>query len=353
MWFLNGKDPSTPYGIWQFDNNGRVMAPAAATPSGISDLAWASAIQRQVPMASLYASACVNGVWNQIRLFTSLTGGAPFQDQGPVLIADTTEPNGIGPAQVIFDPTDPVPFTIYYLARGINEIRAATSPDGQVFTRQGAVLKPSINEDSAGMSMSYAVRLDDGSYAIFYHGYYNNAANGASIVATSPTKLGPFGNKVVLLRPDGFGTTATASKGAATGSVPAGVTLPIGVPLLAGPATTQQEVIVAEQQSGTFVWFDRPFCNDHTADQLVSMAAAKVDLSYAQKQPDGTWKGIATLYGPGAGVSAEYTTSVHGADLVTPWSFSGDGLRFSPFFVGGRQSTENPAPLVSNASDTN
>ncbi|MDE2105795.1 MAG: hypothetical protein KGL39_51700 [Patescibacteria group bacterium] len=361
QWFLNGKIGSSPYVINQYDPDGlpHSDAPVAMPPSGSTNVAWPSAL---IPFGGskifLYAST-YGALWNAVHLWTATSVDGPFIDQGSVFSADPVlEPYGIGPAQVTYEPTSILqPFIMYYLVRGASgpgqTIAVATSVDGVHWTRGGPVLSTSLPQEAGGLSASYACKTASGDYALFYHGYSSDLSAGYGLVATSNSATGPFSNKAVILAPQSFLTTLTSYAGSVTARVPSGVSVPIGIPLLAGYSTSGQEPVVAVRQSGTLVWFSRPFLYPHSSDQTISMLSAKVDPSYAQEQADGTWKGTATAYGPAPGVAAEYTTGVAGSSLSGPWTFAANGIAFTPFTSYGLNSTENPTPLVSDNKCSN
>ncbi|KRP85966.1 hypothetical protein AOQ73_36425 [Bradyrhizobium pachyrhizi] len=235
---------------------------------------------------------------------------------------------------------------IYYLDRASKQIKLATSADGMSFTRHGAVITPSLPEEEAGLSMSYACRRANGEYVIFYHGYYNDTKNAVALVATADRPQGPFTKKTIIARPDGFASTLSAKRLTATATVD--VRVPLGIPLLVGGGTTKQEANVAIKQDERTIWFERPFVFNHVSDRLVSASRNKVELSYAQEQQDGSWRGVFTFYNADTGVTSEYTTEGSAQSLTAPWSYSRTGFRFKPWYPGGENSTENPTPLLKN-----
>jgi hypothetical protein len=80
------------------------------------------------------------------------------------------------------------------------------------------------------------------------------------------------------------------------------------------------------------------------------MGARKVEPSYAREHADGSWTGIATVYGPAPSVFAEYTTEIEAPSLAGPWTYAGTGTRFDPWLNVTIYSTENPTPLVTDGS---
>lgn len=359
-WFLNGKFNASPYVINGFDGDGRPHSdsPVVMPPAGTSSVAWPSAIiQPGSSQVLLYAST-FDTKWSAVHLFTATDAGGPFTDAGAVFTNDaTTEPYGIGPAQVIYEPGAPTPFMMYYIVRGAGGpgqgISLATSVDGMRWSRAGVVLAASLPQESGGLSVSYVCKTLGGLYALFYQGYNSDLSAGYALVATATSPGGPFGMKNVILSPAPSSTILTSYSGTIQGRVAAGATVPLGVPMLVAPGAPDQEPTVAIKQSGPLVWFDHPFLYPHSAAQIVSMTSAKVDPSYAREQPDGSWKGVATVYGPAPGVSAEYTTGVSGPSLSSTWQIDGTGITFSPFGSYGLTSTENPTPLVADDSCAN
>ncbi|MCA1396396.1 hypothetical protein [Bradyrhizobium sp. BRP56] len=345
-WFLNGLGSSGIYHIWEFGDDGLVssLTPALSPPDGVLHLAWPSAIAPDAHTRRLYASAYTTD-WFELRLWTSTNEGA-WIPQGIAFQSDASEPGGIGPAQVVYEPGAAEPYMIYYLDRASKQIKLATSVDGMTFTRHGAVITPSLPEEASGLSISYACRRANGEYVIFYHGYYNNTQNAVALVATADSPHGPFTKKTIIARPDGFASTLSAHRLNATAT--ADVAVPLGIPLLVGGGTARQEANVAIKQDETTIWFERPFVFDHVSDRLVSVSRNKVELSYAQEQPDGSWRGVFSLYNPDPNVASEYTTEGSARSLTAPWSYARTGFRFKPWYRGGENSTENPTPLLSN-----
>lgn len=354
-WYLNATGPSAPYQIWALDDDGtpKTVAPVIAPPAGALHVAWPSAIQVGATIR-VYASAYIGG-WNVVRLWTS-SDGITFTDQGTVFAADTSEPYGVGPAHVTYDPSLATPWSLFYLVRSASgpgpSIAVATSADGITWARQGVVLTASLPEEAGGLSMTYACRRANGDYVMVYHGYSADHSKGVALIAEASSPTQPFTGKTIVKTFDGFTTTITGSAGENTGTVPSGVTVSLGIPLLARAGGTK-ETIVAKRQDGTRVWFDRPLLNSYSAGELHSMARNKVDLSYIREMPDGTWTGIFTVYGPASGVLAEYTTEGAASSLTSPWSYTGTGLRFTPWLPATASSMENPVPLVSHASCAN
>lgn len=346
IWYLNGRSATGPYGIWAYDNDGFPLStsPVIAPSGSIIYIAWPSALKLG---QTITVWASINdGSWSKIKRWTS-SDGITFTDQGTVFTANASEPNGVGPAQVFYDPSLANPYILYYLVRGASgpgpTIAAATSSDGINWTRQGTILTASGTDEAGGLSSAYPTKKTDGTYVLSYHGYSSDLSHGVAMIATSSTATGTFGSKAKIMGYDNFSSTVTANAGEMNGTVPSGVTVPLGVPLV---VTTTQEVITAKKQHGTTILFDRPFLYSHSSSAFYSSACRKVEASYIEELPDGTWKGIFTCYDPAASAGSEYTTEGVGPSLGSEWSFTGTGLRFKPWVNTGLISLENPAPLI-------
>lgn len=352
-WYLNGRGPSIGYGIYAYDDEGfpRSPSPVIAPSGSIVHIVWPSCI-KVGDVTNIWASIDEGTGFNKIRRWIS-PDGLNFSDQGDVLVANGSEPNGIGPAQVIYDPTQADPYIMFYNIRGASSapgttIGCATSQDGISWTRQGVVLTASGTDEAGGIATGYALKLGNEDYAIVYSAYPSGLATASTKIATCSTPTGTFGSKAVLMQPDNFSSTLTATAGEMIGTVPSGVVVPLGVPLI---MTSSQEVIVAKRQiNSTTVIFDRPFSSSHSAATFYSAARRKVEGSFIEQQDDGTWKGIFTLYAPDTGIAAEYTANVEGPSFGSPWTFTGEGLRFKPWINGSLTSLENPTPLLEYAA---
>lgn len=351
-WYLNASGTNGRYQIFAFNDDGspRFVQPVIASMSTLTNLAWPSALSVGGERW-LYVSGFDGVGWRAIYRWTS-SDGASFLARGPAFTASTLEPFGVGPAQVTYEPDAAEPFTMYYLVRGPAgpgaTIAAATSHDGLTWTRRGVVVSAMLPQEAGGVTVSYVCRMQDGDYALFYSGYSADFSRAAALVATGPTALGPFGDKAVMMEGDEFNAPFSANPAETTGLVGGALVRP-GIPHLIadGPYS---EVVVPVRQDGSRVWLDRPLFFRHTAARLISMAALKVEPSYAQQQPDGSWRAIMTMYGPTPGVFAEYTAEASAPTLAGPWTLDGTGIRFSPWLNATLYSTENPTPLVADAS---
>lgn len=354
QWFLNGNGTTEKYQIFEFADSGlpRSVTPVAAPTAPIQHVAWPSAVQVE-DERWLLASGYDGKSWDTILRWVS-TDNETFSAKGPWFRADATEPFGIGPAHVMFDPDAREPFTVIYLVRGEagpgSTIAVATSANGQTWRRHGAVIVQSLPQEAGGLTMSYACQMQDGDWALFYSGYSEDLTHAAALVATGPSLFEPLTKKLVLLEGDNAMTSISALQAENTATV--GTALEIGMPhLIIDPVSN--ELVVPIQQDGSRVWFDRPLLFDHPDATIASMAASKIDPSYAQQREDGSWRGIMTLYGPQPGVFAEYTAEVSAPELDGKWSFENTGVRFSPWMASTLYSTENPTPLTHGTNCTN
>lgn len=354
-WYLNAAGTNGRYQIFAFNDDGspRFVQPVIASMATLTNLAWPSALNVGGERW-LYVSGFDGTGWRAIYRWTS-SDGASFLARGVAFSASALEPFGVGPAQVTYEPSAAEPFTMYYLVRGPAgpgaTIAAATSHDGLTWTRRGVVVSASLPQEAGGLTVSYACRMQNGDHALFYSGYSGDHSRAAAIVATGPSALGPFGAKTVIMEGDEFNVPFSANPAENTGLV-GGALVRTGIPHLVADGQ-YSEVVTPIRQDGPRVWLDRPLFFRHTAARLVSMAALKVEPSYAQQQPDGSWRAIMTTYGPVSGVLAEYTAEASAPTLTGPWTFDGTGLRFSPWLNATVYSTENPTPLVADASCSN
>ena len=353
-WYLNGMGPSAPYQIWAYRDDGfpSSIKPVIPLPSGASALAWPSAIQVG-SIVRVYASVKYES-WSAVRLWTS-HDGINFADQGVVFTSNSDEPHGIGPTYVMYEPSVSEPYKMYYLVRGASgpgpSIAVATSTDGINWTRYGKVISASLTEEAGGLSMSYACRRANGNYVLVYHGYSSDLSKGVALVAQANSPTSTFTGKTIIKSYDGFDATINAAAGRNFGTVPSGITVPLGIPLLV--LDENREQIVAKAQDSTRVWFDRPFLYSHSSTPIYSMARRKVEASYLKELWDGSWKGIFTIYNPVDNVAAEYTTEASASSLTGTWSYTGSGFRFQPWIPDVFWSIENPTPLLSHASCAN
>lgn len=345
QWVLNNRGPGTNYRIHRFEDDGHPadFAPLPL-PVGATHNAWASAIETGSQRV-IYASSFRGSQWATIDRWVE--DGTSWTHTGTVFTADGSEPYGIGPSWIGYDAGT---WVMYYLVRGAAgpgpEIRYATSPDGISWTRRGTVITAQGGHSVDGLSLGTACRASDGTIVVGYHGYSQGATRGVALMATAPDLAGPFSPPVVMMEPDGWSSVMTGVGGTAHFTVSSGVTVPLGIPLITGLG----EIIVADAQHGVDVFTRWPLVSSHANTSVTSMAARKVEPSYLEEHPDGTWTGFFTLYGAVDSPLNEYVTGVQAPALTGPWTFSRSGLSFNPFFAGGRLSSENPARFAPDIS---
>lgn len=350
QWFLNGNGTDNTYRIWQFADDGLPLTtPVVLPPPGYRHVAWPSAV-RIGDARHVYASVYDGKKWGEIHLWQD--DGKGFDHRGARFVADpVAEPHGVGPAQLVYEPAEPEPYALYYLVRGAagpgQAIALATSKDGATWTRRGNVITATLPEEASGLTMSYACRASDGDFVLAYSGYFEGAAKAAALAVKGPRE-GPFTDKTVIARPDGFQATVTTGPAENFGLFPDRVSVPIGMPLLIVDGD-YNETVVPIKQVGRTVFFDRPTFFAHPSASVFSMAASKIDPSFIEETPDG-WRGIFTVYGPAPGSFAEYTTEFSAPSPTGQWTPDGAGLRFTPWQNETLRSTENPTPLVRDAS---
>jgi hypothetical protein len=358
-WYLNTYGLSQQYSISRFNDSGH---PVPSTPvirpsrQGFDKvhIAWPSAI-RTPDGIHVYASGFDGQMWKAIGLWTS-NDGIVFRRRGPVFAASQNEPHGIGPSHVWYDPAAAEPFGLYFLVRGPSgpgqAIAYATSRDGRVWARRGIVLTADRQEEEAGVSMSYACRSRSGEWVFFYQGY-PNLNEGVAMVATADRPEGPFDRKAVLMRGDNVSARVRHGRRRENFVVvdDARLLTPGHIYLLHGKSGDLQnsELVEVAQIKDRVVLLTRPLLRGHDEHAMLSMARAKVDPSFARETSRG-WEGIFTVYGPAPGIHAEYTMSVRGRSLQSPWEPTRSGVRFSPRAPEHRYSAENPTPLVRGPS---
>ncbi len=347
MWYLNGKTNNGTYKIFAFDDDG---LPASINPvihniAGVSDIVWPSAF-KQNGTTHVFASCQVNGKWTNIRRFTA-PDELTFIDAGVAVAALPSEPAGIGPAAILHDATLAEPFVMYFTVRGTPFLNVACATAANIqgpWTRRGIVYTGSGTDEAGGVSVSYAFK-EGNEYILGIH-CYDAALNIAnSKIVRSTNALGTFGNKAILMQPDGFISTFQGGIRGNWGIVPAGVTFPIGIPMVCRSGANQQ-VNVIEKQKGNVIWFKYPFLADYTQNATVtSFARLKADISHIEKLPDGTWTGFVTGYGSQL-IMCEYVARVASPTLTGNWQYVRDGLMFPVFYDGTVGSMENPTRCI-------
>ncbi len=356
-WYLNAYGLARTYQIARFDDAGfpspvdPVIRPSGAGFDAVH-VAWPSAV-RVGARALVFASGNDGERWGAVGLWTS-SDGVKFRREGPVFSASGSEPHGIGPAHVSYDPTLGEPFGMYFLIRGPDgpgpAIGYATSIDGRSWTRRGTALVARGIEEAAGLSVSYACRLSTGRWVLFYQGN-RTLKEAAALVATAEQPGGPFVRRTVLMRGDGVEVRViSGSRGTNFVVVDNAARLVRGqVYFIHSGDVTSSELVQIAAIKGNHVFLTWPLLLDHTAHSMLSLTRAKVDPSYAKKTRD-AWEGIFTGYEPAPGVHAEYTFRVRGRDLRSTWKILPDGVRFKPWAPELWYSAENPVPLARSAS---
>jgi hypothetical protein len=360
---LNHYGTAGHYCVSRFHDDGQIIVGAfcMASPSGaVAHYAWPSAVDDN-GVTNLYAMAYEAGAWNKLYLFTS-TNNVTTTPQGVVFQADATEPYGISQPQITYDPTRPTdPWVMVYVVRGASgpgdTFKLATSANGRApWTRQGVVLTKSGTDEAYGLSLGYICKKSDSEWAIFYVAFDTaDLMHTTGKVAVHPSLAGPFTTKTTIIKPDGKTfTLASAAAGNGYGTLTSSASVTLGLPMVVqGTTQATQEVLTPIRQDGATVYFNVPFRFTHTNRPIHSSLRNKVAPSYAQEQPDGSWKGIFTTFGAAPGLASEYTSEFVSPTLQAIWTPAGTGLRFKPWLDQGLYSTENPTPLVSNPSCSN
>jgi hypothetical protein len=351
LFFLNGSD-GQHYSIMRYSKDGFAVPPSPVIGTGNSGgamhVAWPSAFKLSSGIERVYASRYIGGKWSDIAIWDG--DGESFTLRGVALAANAAEPNGIGPAQLYYDGSDPRPYKLIYAVRNGSgtgsRFDLADSVDGLAFTRQDTVLTASEPFEAAGISPSHVMQASDGTWVLTYSAY-TTLASCPAVVATAATSNGPFVNKRVIMSPNGSRPTVTIARRLTSTATLLSGTVALGEPhvLRALPGGgSGMELIVALQQVDGVIYFDHPILGDYTSADLVHIAASKVDPSYIEQTADG-WRGVFTGFGHFAGVTSEYTFAVASPSLDGPWTIS-SGIPFSPWNAATLLSAENPTPLI-------
>lgn len=350
--YLNANGASGKYNIVRFVDGvasppSPIIGPLANNAgAGIVHAAWPSAFKLPNGKTRVYASRHNGSYWSDIGYWES-TDGVSFALVGAALAHDATEPYGIGPSQVYFVPGEARPWHMVYVVRNAAQsgtvIALADSETGEAgsWTRVGTVLESSEPWEAFGVTPSFVVESSPGTWTLFYQGY-RDAMYGPAAIAQASSPKGPFTNKRVIMWPSQHEMTLNATRFADSGTVTG--TVRIGDPYILR-TTGALEVVTPVRQEGNRVWFDRPLFGTYVDGEMDHLLKNKIDPSYVQKEPDGTWSGAFTGYGVWQGVLNEYTFRVTAPSIEGPWTI-GDGVPFSPWYPEGLSSTENPAPVV-------
>lgn len=315
---------------------------------GAANVAWPSAFKVSVPVTRVFASRYVGSLWSSIGLWES-PDGVNFTYKGAALTANASEPQGIGPSVVAHDTGDSDHWKMIYMVRGAGtSLALADSPTGAVgsWTRRGVVMTATETWEAAGISPSHLFKdTDSDKWVLLYHAY-ETTDRAYAAMATADDVDGPYSNKTILMNP-------VSSRNAVTGVAKfTNHGLMAKSPILGQPHVLRQmtppamEVVVPVKFENGVVYFDRPVFGDYTSGELAHVATNKIDPSFVERNPDGSWRGLWTGYGQFAGVLSEYTFEVSAPALAGPWSLSTSGLSFQPWTASGILSTENPTPIV-------
>lgn len=315
--------------------------------AGISGVAWPSALKVGEEVW-IYASRLGGSGWWDVGLWKSSDDGKTFSLYGAALTPDSSEPEGVGPAQVFYDGSSPRPFKMIYLVRGSpvgTKLRLADSVDGQAWTRVGDVLTASEPFEATGVSPSWVMKLDSGEWALYYHGY-ETVDKAHAVVATAASIGDQFAAKSVIYSPDGRQNSISGGAKFTNFATVSGTVL-LGQPhVLRATDGSAMEPVVPIRQIGTVVYFDRPLMASYTNATLASVIKNKVDPSYIERQADGTYAGFFTGYGQYPGVLSEYTQRFLSPTALGPWTPAKDGFAFQPWSPASLLSTENPTAVI-------
>lgn len=350
IYFLNAYD-GAKYTIMRYV--GRYAVPVApvigpANNAGALHVAWPSAFRRASGQHIVYGSRHVDGKWLDVARWIS-TDGVSYQWAGVALAANETEPNGIGPAQVYYDATRARPWLMVYGRRSAqgtaDRLDLADSADGVSWERRGPVLTLDQPYESAGVSPSWVMKLIDGRWALYYHGY-PTLSQGVAAVAYADSPVGPFGSKGVLMQPTNV-NHAVSSGVRLTSSISVSGAVRVGEPyVLRQMGGGAMQVVWPIRQEGTTVYLDDPLLANYGPAELAHIARNKVDPSLIRQHSDGTFSGIWTGYGMHEGETAEYTFEVESPSPSGPWTIRKADIPFDAWNLGSLFSAENPTPVV-------
>ena len=354
VYFLNAWTYGQRYRIMRYGADGLPNPTGAVinelNDGGAANAAWSSAFKIG-NIERVYASRFYSGQWRDIGIWESTGDGFVFT--GTALVANSSEPYGIGPAQAFLAPSDPRPFKMVYLIRNAagagTQFALASSVTGEPGTwqRDGVIYTASQSFEAFGISPSHVLEVEPGLWAITYQGYRyaTNATLGAGpaaiITASSPN--GPFGNPKIIMEPNGnlpgiVSAVRMQSFGTTNGAI-----IP-GPYVLRNPAGGLEPVNVVKQ-TGNKVFFDRPLLASYSNGTMAHVAAYKIDPSMIYG--DGNkWRAIFTGYGHFTDYMTEYTFRAESDNYDGPYIPSGAPIAFAPWTAEGAFSTENPTPLV-------
>lgn len=347
---LNSLGEGNSYYVQTADEDGLINSPnGVPRPTHASNMAWPSAVI-DGSTTVMFASLAIGSKWDRIaRLTRTVTG---WHYTGDVLVANASEPHGIGPAWVGIRPDQAERYVMVYGVRTASgpaqALHLATSTDGIQWVRRGAIIA-ATSEAPGGIAISYVCQDDDGRLIATFLGLDASRANAVGMIATAATWGGPWTAPQTVIRPFVWSSTMQGRKGSALLAVPVGSSFPIGHPLIV-PSTG--ELIVPKKQSGKWLWAQWPLLNDYSSQtQVKTVTSNKVDPSYIKRTSSG-WVAHVTAFGATADL-AEYVVEARAGAVTGPWTWTSTGFRFSPFYPLGVKSTENPQPIARDVSCRN
>lgn len=316
--------------------------------AGAVHVAWPSAFKLPSGTRVVYASRYTTS-WSDVGRWSS-TDGVAYSWAGISFAANATEPHGIGPGQVYYDPSRPRPWLMAYARRtaagSADRIDLADSADGVTWARVGPLLKIDKEYEAAGLVPSNITRANDGTWVLFYHAY-RTLDQAVAAFATAPTSVGPFSNKTLIMEPSGVvhaisGGVRLSSTATVTGNVK--IKEPYVLRRIGGGGL---QIAWPIKQIGQTVYFDDPFLADYsTNSEIAHIARNKVDPSLTVQAADGSWSGIWTGYGMFSGMTIEYTFRVQAPQLAGPWTISKADVPFNPWNRASLMSAENPSCVI-------
>lgn len=317
---------------------------------GASDVAWPSAFKSSGSY-KVFASRFTDGKWQDVALWIS-ADGTSYNFRSVVFSANSSEPHGIGPAQVFYVAGDPRPWRMVYAVRNVNgtadTINMADSLDGISWVRRGPVLSATATYEAGGVCPAWVTRTSSGAWAMFYHAYTSNLSTGFAVVATSDSVNGPFTNKVVIYEPNGAVHAVTGGLRLNNFATVSGTVALGELYIIRRMTGGGLQVIVPTRQVGTTVYFDEPLQANYgeVPSEMAHISRKKVDPSYVYELPDGSWRGIFTGYGHWPGLTTEYTMHMTAPAMVGPWTIVPGKTAFNSWNLSSLLSAENPVPVV-------
>ncbi len=361
--YLNANGASARYQILRFSADGLAVPPrpviGAHNNGGAVHVAWPSAFRLADGTVRVYGSRHDGGNWKDVCAWES-ADGVDFRLVGPVLNYTGNRDNDVSRARVYFARGCPRPFKMVYTDADVplaTEISLATSNDGLVWRRTGAVCRATESWEAAGITPSAVFEAPGGRWVLVYHAF-ETLRKGHAAIAFGPSPDGPFGDKAVIMSPIESVAKLTGVKRLANcGTIEGDGEIRMGEPyVLRSLAAQALEPVVPIAREGDTLYFDRPLCTDFGPEaELRHVGFRKVDASYLWETDEG-WAGYWTghsqfeadalsEYSFVADALSEYTFVATAPDLAGPWTVEPTGFAFLPWSLEGLRSTENPAPL--------